>query len=262
MSSTVEVSVITTTYNSIDFLPEAIESIRKQTFINYEHIVINDGSSDGTRNFLNQIQDPKLKVFNLPRTGRGKCLNFGISKARGKYIAILDSDDISSEQRLMIQSKFLDENPFADVVSSEYVIRKEHLLFSNKQFQFKQIKFTDFFNRNPICHSSVLIRKKVLTDHSNYNQKIKVLYDLDLWVRLLISNCSFYEINLPLAYKRLHPLQFFEKQNRFDYLYKAVKLKKKVLNNFSGSVLNYLFIYLSFVYGFLPSKIRQFLNLR
>ena len=65
MATRVKVSVITTTYNSIDFLPEALESIRSQDFQNYEHIVVNDGSTDGTEIYLNQINDPKLKVFNL-----------------------------------------------------------------------------------------------------------------------------------------------------------------------------------------------------
>ena len=101
MAANIKVTVVTTTYNSMDFLPEAIESIRQQEFQNYEHIVVNDGSTDETEEYLNQISDPKVQIFNLPRSGRGVCLNFAISKSKGEYIAILDSDDISSKNRLL-----------------------------------------------------------------------------------------------------------------------------------------------------------------
>ena len=89
----VEVSVITTTYNSLEYLPLSIESIQNQTFNNYEHIVVNDGSTDGTKDYLDSLKDQKIRVIHLERSGRGVALNKGLEESKGKYVAILDADD-------------------------------------------------------------------------------------------------------------------------------------------------------------------------
>ena len=101
------VSVITTTYNSLEFLPRAILSIQNQTFKEYEHIIVDDGSDDGTSEYLKSIKDDKIKVIILPRSGRGLALNTGVDSAIGKYIAILDADDFSHPARLELQKNVL-----------------------------------------------------------------------------------------------------------------------------------------------------------
>ena len=262
MAANIKVTVVTTTYNSMDFLPEAIESIRQQEFQNYEHIVVNDGSTDETEEYLNQISDAKVQIFNLPRSGRGVCLNFAISKSKGEYIAILDSDDISSPQRLKIQTQVLDHNPYIDCLSSDFVLKKDKLMNSFEEYSLSEITDKHFVKRNPISHTTVTLRKNILLANSNYNESLEALFDLDLWVRLLISGASIYELNTALVYKRLHSKQFFERRKRFNYLFNTAKLKKKVVDHFSRSLFNYILIFIIFLYGLLPSRVRNFLDLR
>ena len=262
MSANVKVTVVTTTYNSIDFLHEAIESIRQQEFQNYEHVVVNDGSTDETEDYLKQIIDPKVQVFNLPRSGRGVCLNFAISKSKGEYIAILDSDDISSSQRLRIQTQVLDHNPHIDCLGSDFVVKKDKLMNSFEEYRLSEITDKNFVKRNPIAHTSVILRKDILLKNSNYNENLEALFDLDLWVRLLISGASIYELDIALVYKRIHSKQFFERRKRFNYLYNTARLKKRVVDHFSRSLFNYILIFIIFLYGLLPSRVRSFFNLR
>ena len=118
----IQVSIITTVFNAKDFLSQSIESIRNQTFGNYEHLIINDGSTDGTKEYLDMIDDSRIKVIHLERSGRGVALNRGLYESKGKYIAILDADDYSSKSRLELQTEILNENKDCDLISTSFGI--------------------------------------------------------------------------------------------------------------------------------------------
>ena len=90
-----------TVFNCEDFLKYSIKSILGQTYKNFELIIVNDCSTDGTSNIIKSFKDERIKSFNLQkRLGRTKALNFGLDKCISNFIAIQDADDISHKNRL------------------------------------------------------------------------------------------------------------------------------------------------------------------
>ncbi len=106
------VSVICRTYNQERFINQAIQSVLNQTLSDWELIVINDASTDGTESVILSFKDPRIKyIRNDKNLGPIENLNIGIQNATGKYITILDGDDIFYPNKLWIQTEFLDQNP-------------------------------------------------------------------------------------------------------------------------------------------------------
>ncbi len=100
MTSTPLISVILPTYNRLEFLPKTVESILNQSLSDFELIIINDGSSDGTDQWINEQTDPRIQYINYPKNqGVSFARNKGLDIARGKYIAFADSDDINDPKR-------------------------------------------------------------------------------------------------------------------------------------------------------------------
>ena len=117
-----KVSVVIPVYNSEIFLKESINSILNQSYENFELIIIDDNSSDSTIKKIISYNDPRIKLYqNTVNAGTYFCKNFGITKSRGKYIAIHDSDDWSSPVRLEKQLKVFAEVPEAKIVKCQYV---------------------------------------------------------------------------------------------------------------------------------------------
>ena len=116
------ISVIMTTYNVEKYVNKAIDSILNQSYENFELIIIDDNSSDSTIKKITSYNDPRIKLYqNTVNAGTYFCKNFGITKSRGKYIAIHDSDDWSSPVRLEKQLKVFAEVPEAKIVKCQYV---------------------------------------------------------------------------------------------------------------------------------------------
>lgn len=113
------ISVLMPVYNSEKYLNEAIESILNQTFVDFEFIIINDASNDNSENIIESYQDSRIKYFkNEKNLGVAKTLNKGLKLAQGKYIARMDSDDISLPERLYKQFKFMEVYNDIDVCGS------------------------------------------------------------------------------------------------------------------------------------------------
>jgi len=105
-----QVSVIMCTHNDAAFLKEAIDSILNQSFQDFEFIIINDGSTDNTKQIIEDINSPKIRYFeHLQNKGQEDSKNLGLSKATGQYVAYMDGDDISYPDRLQIQVDYLME---------------------------------------------------------------------------------------------------------------------------------------------------------
>jgi glycosyltransferase involved in cell wall biosynthesis len=112
VSSAPLVSVVMSVFNGQAFLSEAVESILQQTLRDFEFVVIDDGSTDGTGDILSTFveRDKRMRVFRQENQGRPKSLNDGIALASGKYIARMDADDIALPDRLGKQVDFMERN--------------------------------------------------------------------------------------------------------------------------------------------------------
>lgn len=91
-----EVSVLMSVYNGERWLAESIESVLNQTFTDFEFLIVNDGSTDGSGEIINRYaeQDSRIHVFDKPNTGLADSLNYGIARAKGEWIARIDADDV------------------------------------------------------------------------------------------------------------------------------------------------------------------------
>jgi glycosyltransferase involved in cell wall biosynthesis len=125
------ISIILPTYNRIRFIPQAIESVLKQTYTNWELIIIDDGSTDGTERIVNEYlnENSRIRYYRQPKKGASAARNFGLNIAKGSYVTFLDSDDIYHPDKLNVQLyKALECNSrivlcFSDIVENNVVIR-------------------------------------------------------------------------------------------------------------------------------------------
>jgi len=183
-------------YNGEKFLPEAIDSILSQTCGSFEFIIINDGSTDGTRGILESFTDERLILLHQDNSGLTQALNRGIAVAKGKYIARQDADDISKPERLEKQVAFLEAHPGVGLLGSRFefidedgkVKRQSLLPTDNDTLQERLPKINQF------CHASVIMRKEALDKVGAYREFFRYAQDYDLWLRIS-EHCEI--ANLP-----------------------------------------------------------------
>lgn len=172
-------------FNTAKYLNEAIDSILNQTFRNFEFIIIDDASTDGSNNIIKSYKDPRI-VFIENETNKGYVLglNYAISIAKGEYIARMDSDDISLESRLQIQIQYLENNQNVDLVGSWYQILNSDRIVTLPETH-DQI-FNSFLKANAIAHPTVMFKKSFFINSSlSYNYNMMPAEDYDLWVKCI-----------------------------------------------------------------------------
>jgi len=113
------VSVIIPTFNRLRLLKETVESVRNQTFRDFEIIVVNDGSADGTSEWLSCQSD--LRAINQENKGIATSRNVGAAAAQGQWLAFLDHDDMWEPQKLHVQAEFVQKNPEVGLVAARHV---------------------------------------------------------------------------------------------------------------------------------------------
>ena len=181
------VSVVMSVYNGTMFLREAVESILNQTFTDFEFIIIDDGSTDGTAQIFDSYADPRIILIkNKQNIGLAASLNKGIAIARGNYIARMDADDISFPDRLARQICFLQKNHEIGVLgTSAQVIGELGNEIGVLQYPIEHhlIEWGICFG-SPFVHSTVMIRSDMLRRVGGYSTDILCAEDRDLWQRL------------------------------------------------------------------------------
>jgi len=184
------ISVVLPVYNADRFLVQALESLRYQTYSNFEVIAVDDASADNSYKILQKYAklDPRFRVFrNKSNQKIARTLNFGLTKAKGLYIARMDADDISLPNRFQKQIKYLLTHPGVVVVGGQCLTIDSHDQITGKKiFPVSHIAINDMmYNANPIQHPSIMINRSLLPkDFSWYNPRLIPAEDLDLYFRL------------------------------------------------------------------------------
>jgi glycosyltransferase involved in cell wall biosynthesis len=194
------VTVIILTYNKAHFISESIKSVFAQNYTNLEIIVIDDASTDNTKEFLalflnnNQIRF----VQNKKNIGISKSRNYGIFLAKGKFVAMLDGDDVwLDSDKLTKQVEYLDENPECGAVGTWVVQIDEHggsvkkIAYEERDESLRK----SILYRNSIAHSGVLFRKDVAQSVGGYDESLATMEDHDLWLRIGVRSTL---ANLPV----------------------------------------------------------------
>lgn len=257
------VSVICTVKNGAQFIRETVESIQQQTFLDWEMIVVDDGSVDETATILKKLteQDTRLHLIKTKGIGRGRALNLAVTHANGCYIANIDANNSAHPERLARQVKLLEKRKdIACVVSRSIIIQGvEEVRWppENANEILVPIMAETLFKRNPINHSSLLIRKSTLQKIGGYDEARELLFDYELWLRLVTRGHLIYEMDEKLATKRLHDGQAVEKRKRLHYLMATRKLKRSFIHQTSPKFKYYFFANASVLYGLLPRILRS-----
>lgn len=216
MDQTIKVSIIMGIYNCAATLSEAIDSIIMQTFTDWELIMCDDGSTDNTYKVACQYKEKypdKIRVLrNDENKGLNQTLNNCLWKAKGKYIARMDGDDLSMPERLQKEVEFLDTHPEYAIVSTAMIFFDERGEWgSNKVIEIPCIK--DFVRYAPFhCHAPCMIRREAFVAVGGYTVDKRLLRyeDCNLWYKLYSSGYRGYNLSEPLykmrddrnAYKR------------------------------------------------------------
>ena len=223
------VSVVMPVYNTREeYLCEAIESILDQTFTDFEFIIVDDGSDERTKRIIDSYCDDRIIVVtNIENIGITKSLNKGISIAKGKYIARMDSDDISSFDRFEKQVAYLESHPNINILGT-YVYDGDQIRYEFSDISQKERRTLFILENVGPIHPSVMIRK-IFFDNNRirYNEDFRFAQDYELWIRCneLTDICFYPE---PLLRRRKHQDRTGNR-NRSEQYYLAVLNKARII---------------------------------
>lgn len=238
------ITVVIPSYNHEKYIAQAIQSVLEQTYQDFEIVITDDGSRDGTVDVIKTFRDPRIRLFCFDRN-QGACaaMNNNIREAKGEFIAVLNSDDLFLPDKLEKQVAFLDKNQeigavfghpkLIDEVGNDFV-DASHLY----QIVFKQSNRTRFewlhhffYQSNALCHPTVLIRKQCYKKVGYFDERFAQLPDYDFWIRL----CMEYEIHImqeDLIKFRIHSSEVNASGNRPEANIRALTEFKYLLENY------------------------------
>lgn len=182
-----KISVVLSSKNGMPFLPEAVDSILNQSFTEFELLLLDDGSTDDTKSYMDGINDSRVvRIYNGCNLGIDGSRNKAFAMARAPYIAPMDADDFAMEDRLAQQYDFMENNP--DVLASGGAISiyetGEILKYPTMP---TAVKYCTLFNA-PIAHpASIFRRKEVFEITGGYPPNLSPTEDYGLWALLLMS---------------------------------------------------------------------------
>lgn len=208
------ISILLPVRNGAATLPEALDSIRSQTFTDYEVVAVNDASDDATAAVLQQYRsrDPRLRLLHNPEPGLVNALNHGLGQARGELIARMDADDRMHPQRLQYQQDWLQAHPDHGVVGSRVklfpnaAVRKgmrHYVDWLNRTLTPAQIH-QDIYLESPLAHPSVMFRRRIVLAQGGYRDG-DFPEDYELWLRLHQLGVRFGKVDATLLEWRERP---------------------------------------------------------
>ena len=205
-----KVSVVIPNYNGENFLRQAIQSICRQTYTDWEILVVDDGSKDGSLNVLaelqTQIPPDKLRVFAEPHLGASHALNRGLRQAKGEYVCWLSVDDEFLPEKLAKQVKRLDEDPALAMIYSGF-------LFMDCTTSPPRIStilgkpFGDLWElmiNNVINGSSIMVRREIFNEIGYFDEALQADADFDMWARMILRGLKIGFDPEPLIVYRWH----------------------------------------------------------
>lgn len=296
------VSIIMPCYNAEQFIEQSISSVLNQTYKNWELIIVDDGSTDSTFDLVSEwvVRDNRIRYFFQVNGKQGKARNLGILNAKGPYLSFLDADDLWLPEKLEIQIKEIMEKKVDLVFSNSYLFENNDVDNTDYHMEvdggvyYDQNSIKLFLEGNRIPILTVLVKKEKVLNVNCFTEKLDIqnVEDYHLWLKLLISGCSFYSSLNILSKYRIHnksatavdkvvlnkiPNAFFDLSIRYPsyrkIILKEIKIKFNLIyqgNSFSKEVLadwikkntlyiskvkcRYLYLLLNFA---LPTKVTK-----
>jgi len=207
MEHTPMITVLMPAYNAERYIGKAIESVLRQTYADFELVIVNDGSTDNTENIIRSFSDKRIVLINQANMGVGGALNTGLKHARAPYIARFDADDICVEERLEKQLGFLLANPDYILVGSDadYILENDDFLFHFRCIAHTHEEIMEkLYFYCPFVHPSVMYKKESVCNAGGYPTDAHNFEDYLLWTSIA-SKGKLYNLPEPLIKYRLNP---------------------------------------------------------
>jgi hypothetical protein len=183
------VTVLMPVYNGLPHLMEAVQSVLDQTHVDLELLVLDDGSDDGSGEYLDDLSDPRVRIIHQPNRGLVATLNRGLAEATFPLVARMDADDVSAPERLAVQVGYLDNHQDVAAVGSCFAIIDD----TGQQVDSGHVAADQaylrraIYARNVLAHGSVVMRRDWVVAVGGYRD-VGPCEDYDLWVRLLAKH--------------------------------------------------------------------------
>ena len=264
-NKTTLVSVIIPTYNSDKFIAQSVQSVLEQTYPPYEVIVIDDGSTDGTKDVLRQFSN-SIKYFYQVNRGPASARNAGIKMARGEYISFQDADDLWTPNKLEVQVAFLERHQEIGLVFSDIeefdeenilvrscIIDKVYEPDSSSQVPLHD-PFVKLLIKNFIPTNTVMVRSDCLKKVGLFDEGLRIVEDRDMWLRIA-AHFRIARLPLVLCKRRKHSSNISKDQEIATF--SLIRVLEKTLNMFPdlapAALINKKLsqLYLSYGYGLL-----------
>lgn len=222
------ISVLMIVNNSERFVKDSIDSVLSQTFLDFEFIIVDDGSTDNTLNVIYSYKDSRIKLF-LKEHNYINSLNFGLRQCTGKYIARMDADDIMYPTRLEIQYNLMETLPSVAVCSSFAECFESFTgILNNDIYGYIENSLLLCLKGNFIIHPTAFIRRQFLIKHRLHYKDFKYAEDFKLWVDFAKKGAIFFIIPKILLKYRVSKSQIsniYETEQK----YIAFKIRQEVL---------------------------------
>ncbi len=202
MHPSFRISVIIPTYNRGWIIKEAIDSVLTQNYPDFELIVVDDGSTDDTQNILAEYKS-RIRILQQDNQGVSAARNYGIDKARGDYLAFLDSDDIWLQNKITTQVNFFKQDPESLICQTEEIWVRNGKRVNPKKYhkKYSGMIFEKTLPRCLVSPSAVMIKKSLIEEVGGFDETLPACEDYDLWLRI---SCRYpvHLISEPLIIKR------------------------------------------------------------
>jgi glycosyltransferase involved in cell wall biosynthesis len=220
------VSVITPAYNQASYLSQAVQSVLEQTCQDFELIVVDDGSTDGTPQVLAGIQDPRVRAIRQPNAGLSAARNTGLRACRAPYVTFLDADDFFMPDKLAVLSAYLEQHPDIGLVGGgtqvvDQVGRPLREIIKSPG----NLGLFELLAGNPFTVTSVMVRKEWIDRVGVFDETLRACEDWDMWLRLAYAGCRFEWVEHVVGAYRYHVSQMTRQSERMRTAFLAV-LKK------------------------------------
>lgn len=197
------VSVVIPTHDRRALVREAVESALAQASADFEVIVVDDGSADGTAESLEREFGGRIRLLAQPNRGVSAARNRGVAACRGEYVAFLDSDDLWRPRKLAAQLRWFGDNPSASICQTEEIWIRGNVRVNPCRHHAKPEGdvFVASLERCLISPSAAMLRRDVLEQAGGFDENLPACEDYDLWLRLARAH-SFGLVREPLVVRR------------------------------------------------------------
>jgi len=213
------ISIITPTYNRADFIQQAVDSVLAQTYLNFELLIVDDGSTDSTRALLEPVlEDSRVRYFYQENQGQSVARNLALSEAKGDYVCFLDSDNYWPDDKLETQIALFSQHPDYDVIYGDIitvdelgqeVTRKNMTRYSGHVARY-------MIRDNFVSMNTAMTRRRCFEELGAMSGMRRVADDYDLWLRFS-ARLRFLYVPEYFAYYRVMDDQISsDKTRRFD----------------------------------------------